>query len=378
MDAPIAAPATARPPAPAVVHVDGLNHYFGEGESRNQVLFNNCLDIGPGELVIMTGPSGSGKTTLLTLIGALRSIQEGSIEILGRSLVGLSRRELVELRRGVGFIFQMHNLFESLTAYENVKMAMQLSGVPRREMRARGAAMLERLGLGHRVDYKPKALSGGQRQRVAVARALVSRPKLVFADEPTAALDKESSKTVVALLKEMAVQDGASIMMVTHDNRILEYADRIVNMVDGHIVSDVLLRDSVTICEFLKTVDVFKSLTPTEITNVAEQMKKRPYRSGEPIIRQGDIGEEFYLVASGNVDVLVQGAGDLEPKRVATLGRGHYFGERALITGEPRNATIVAEGDVETYVLGKQAFQSALSRSASFKDQLVNAYFQRQ
>ena len=360
------------------VHVAELNHYFGEGDSRNQVLFNNSIDIGSGELVIMTGPSGSGKTTLLTLIGALRSVQSGEVAILGRNLAGLSTRELVDVRRNVGFIFQMHNLFDSLSVYENVKMAMQLGGVPPDEMRQRGVEILTRLGLGHRIDYKPKALSGGQRQRVAVARALVNRPKLVFADEPTAALDKDASRTVVTLLKELATHEGATIMMVTHDNRILEFADRIVNMVDGHIVSDVILREAVVICEFLKTIDVFRNLTPTEITNVAERMRKRRYREGETVIRQGDIGEEFFLVASGQVGVSVQKDGETEPHRVAMLGRGDFFGERALITGEPRNATIVADGEVETYVLGKEAFLNALAMSASFKDQLVNAYFQRQ
>jgi putative ABC transport system ATP-binding protein len=361
-----------------VVHVDGLNHYFGEGESRNQVLFNNSIDIEPGQLVIMTGPSGSGKTTLLTLIGALRSVQQGTVEILGHNLTGLSSRDLIDVRRNIGFIFQMHNLFDSLSVYENVKMAMQLGGVPAGEMRGRGVTILERLGLAHRVDYKPKALSGGQRQRVAVARALVNRPKLIFADEPTAALDKESSKNVVELLKELATEDGATIMMVTHDNRILEYADRIVNMVDGNIVSDVILRDAVEICEFLKTIEVFQHLTPTEITNVAERMRRRHYKPGDTIIRQGDVGEEFFLVSSGHVDVAVQGPADLTPRQVARLTRGNFFGERALITGEPRAATITADDDVETYVLGKEAFQSALKLSASFHDQLVNAYFQRQ
>jgi putative ABC transport system ATP-binding protein len=315
---------------------------------------------------------------LLTLIGALRSVQSGKVAILGRNLAGLSTRELVEMRRNVGFIFQMHNLFDSLSVYENVQMAMQLSGVPPVEMRRRGVEILTRLGLGHRIDYKPKALSGGQRQRVAVARALVNRPKLVFADEPTAALDKDASKTVVTLLKELAIRDGATIMMVTHDNRILEFADRIVNMVDGHIVSDVVLREAVVICEFLKTVDVFRNLTPAEVTNVAEHMHKRRYRQGEIIIRQGDIGEEFFLVASGDVGVFVQKDGEAEPHRIAGLSRGNFFGERALMTGAPRNATIIADAEVETYVLDKEAFLKAMATSASFKDQIVKAYFQRQ
>src|SRR4249919_124808 len=190
---------SAAPKAPAVVYVERLNHHYGKGESRSQVLFGNSIEIGPGQLVIMTGPSGSGKTTLLSLIGALRSVQEGTIRILDRDLTGLARQELVAVRRNLGFIFQAHNLFDSLSAYENVKMALQLSDCPPGEMRQRGVEMLERLGLGHRVDYKPRSLSGGQRQRVAVARALVNSPKLVLADEPTAALDRDSAHSVVDL-----------------------------------------------------------------------------------------------------------------------------------------------------------------------------------
>jgi putative ABC transport system ATP-binding protein len=167
----------------------------------------------------------------------LRSVQDGTVETLGRNLTGASMGELVEVRREIGFIFQMHNLFDSLSAYENVKMAMQLGGMPFSEMRERGIAILERLGLRHRIDYKPKALSGGQRQRVAVARALVNRPQLVLADEPTAALDKGASKTVVMLLKELAIEHAATIIVVTHDRRILEFSDRVVTMVDGRIVS---------------------------------------------------------------------------------------------------------------------------------------------
>jgi putative ABC transport system ATP-binding protein len=365
--------------ADPVVRVDRINHFYGEGESRNQVLFENCLEIGAGQLTIMTGPSGSGKTTLLTLIGALRSVQEGSIEVLGRGLGGLAAAQLVETRRNIGFIFQMHNLFDSLSAYENVKMAMQLGGGAAAAMRERGTAILARLGLGHRVDYKPRELSGGQRQRVAIARALVNRPRLVLADEPTAALDKESSRAVVQFLKELAVEDHCTIVMVTHDNRILEVADRIVNMVDGRIVSDVVLRDALAICQFLKTVDIFQNLTPTDLTHVAECMIKRRYAAGEAIIRQGEPGEEFFLVAEGRVRVTnLDPGGSGREREAAILKRGDFFGERALITGEPRNATVRAIEDAETYVLDKENFRRALERSASFRDQLVGAYFQRQ
>src|SRR5262249_53010165 len=340
------------------------------------VLFENCIEIGAGQLVMMTGPSGSGKTSLISLIGALRSVQEGTITLLNRSLAGMSRQELVAIRRNIGFIFQAHNLFESLSAYENVKMAMRLGDCPPGEMRKRGAAMLDRLGLGHRVAYKPRALSGGQRQRVAVARALVNRPKLILADEPTASLEKESSTTVVRLLKELTTNEGCTVIMVTHDNRILELADRIVNMVDGRIKSDVMLRDSLIICEFLRTVEMFKHLTPTEITNTAEKMKRRRYAKDSVIIRQGDSGDEFFLIGQGSVEVLKRMNG--EEKRLRTLGAGDFFGEHALIADKPRTSTCIAATDVEVFALGRADFKHALDGSKSFKDQIYSIYFQRQ
>jgi putative ABC transport system ATP-binding protein len=356
---------------PPTVRVEALDHFYGEGESRNQVLFDNRIEIGAGQLVVMTGPSGAGKTTLLTLVGALRSVQQGRIEVLGHSLSELSTRELVAMRRNVGFIFQMHNLFDALSAYENVKMAMQLGDCPASEMRQRGSAILDRLGLGNRVDYKPRSLSGGQRQRVAIARALVNRPKLVLADEPTAALDKDSARSVVDLLKESTVENGATVVMVTHDHRIIEKADRLVHMVDGRIASDVVLHDALRICEFLKTVDAFQDLTPIELTNVAEKMTKRRFVKGDVIIRQGDIGEEFFLISDGTVEVMREG------HDVAGLGAGDFFGEGALITGEPRNATVVANDDLDTYVLGKPDFRAAIAASVSFRDQLYRVYFLR-
>jgi len=353
------------------VWVDGLDHFYGQGESRNQVLFDNRIEIGAGQLVVMTGPSGAGKTTLLTLVGALRSVQQGTIEVLGHSLSDLSAGELVAMRRNVGFIFQMHNLFDALSAYENVKMAMQLGDCPASEMRERGTTILDRLGLGNRIDYKPRSLSGGQRQRVAIARALVNRPKLVLADEPTAALDKDSARSVVDLLKETTVQDATTVVMVTHDHRIIEKADRLVHMVDGRIASDVVLHDAMRICEFLKTVDAFQDLTPLELTNVAEKMTKRQFVSGDVVIRQGEEGEEFFLISDGTVEVVREG------HDVASLGAGDFFGEGALITGEPRSATVVAKDELATYVLGKADFRAAIEASRSFRDQLYRVYFLR-
>jgi putative ABC transport system ATP-binding protein len=362
----------ARPTAPVpAVRVHGLDHYYGEGEARNQVLFGNSIEIPAGQLLVMTGPSGAGKTTLLTLIGALRSAQEGRIDVLGRDLSQLGGSELVEVRRDIGFIFQMHNLFDALSAYENVKMAAQLADGALGETRQRCAGILERLGLGHRIDHKPRSLSGGERQRVAIGRALVNHPRLILADEPTAALDKDSTMNVIHLLKQTTIDYGAAVMMVTHDHRIIDSADRLVHMVDGRIVSDVVLHDALRICEFLRPIDLFKALTPQQLTDVAEHVKKRHYAAGETIVREGEPGEEFFVISDGEVEVI---RADHE---VARLGPGDFFGEVALISGEPRNATVVAEGEVDTYVLGKTDFESALASSRSFRDQLHRVYFMR-
>ena len=366
------APPVARPAAPEpAVRVHGLNHYYGEGEARNQVLFGNSIEIPAGQLVVMTGPSGAGKTTLLTLIGALRSVHEGRIELLGRDLSRLGGGELVEVRRDIGFIFQMHNLFDALSAYENVKMAAQLANGELGDMRQRCAGILERLGLGHRIDHKPRFLSGGERQRVAIGRALVNQPRLILADEPTAALDKDSTMNVINLLKQTTIDYGAAVMMVTHDHRIIDSADRLVHMVDGRIMSDVVLHDALRICEFLRPIDLFKALTPQQLTDVAEHMQKRHFAAGETIIREGESGEEFFLISDGEVEVI---RADHE---VARLGPGDFFGEVALISGEPRNATVVAEGGVDAYALGKTDFQTALATSQSFRDQLYRVYFMR-
>jgi len=355
-----------------VIRVDGLDFAYGEGDARNQVLFDIGLVVQPGQLIVMTGPSGSGKTTLLTLVGALRTLQHGRIDILGHDLSRLGPSGLMRVRREIGFIFQMHNLFDSLTAYENVKMALQLAGShSAAEMRQRGVAMLESLGLGARTEYKPRSLSGGQRQRVAIARALANRPKLVLADEPTAALDPDSTRNVVRLFKDLTVEDGTAIVMVTHDHRIIELADRLVHMVDGRIVSDIVLNDALRICEFLKEVEGFKHLTPNELTQIAEHMTKRHYMPGEIVIREGDTGHELFLVSEGAVTVMRSGG------EVARLGPGDFFGELALMSGAPRNATVVAADPVEAYVLGETDFHAAIEASASFREQLRRVYFVR-
>jgi putative ABC transport system ATP-binding protein len=221
-----------------VIRIRDLNHYFGEGELRKQILFDINIDVSAGEIVIVTGPSGSGKTTLLTLVGALRSIDEGSVTTLNSELKGASASIRAELRRNIGFIFQAHNLLDALTACQNVEMALGLDrGISKEASRNKAVKILDAVGMGNRVDYYPKELSGGQKQRVAIARALVREPKIILADEPTAALDKKSGRDVVDLLNQLAKQQQCSILLVTHDNRILDVADRILTLEDGRIAS---------------------------------------------------------------------------------------------------------------------------------------------
>ncbi|MFL6594447.1 MAG: ATP-binding cassette domain-containing protein [Chthoniobacterales bacterium] len=354
--------------AEPAVRVRALNHSFGLVENRKRVLYDNNLDLMPGEIIIMTGPSGSGKTTLLTLIGALRSVQEGSVFALGRELNQLKPRELVEVRRGIGFIFQAHNLFDSLTARENVNMAIELSLDDAQERDHRATEILTKVGLAERMHHKPQALSGGQKQRVAVARALVNRPKLVLADEPTAALDKDSGRDVVNILKTLAHEEQATILIVTHDPRILDVADRIVNLVDGRIISNVAVRQALKIAEFLRKVPLFADQPPAMLAEFAERMKIESFAPGEAIIRQGEVGDKFYIIDSGEVEV--------SDAHVA-LKEGDFFGEVALLTGAPRNATVIAREKVEVLTLAKEHFDEALKRSKTLDEQLRLALYRR-
>jgi putative ABC transport system ATP-binding protein len=221
-----------------IIQVANLNHAYGKGSLKKPVLNDINLEISSGEIVILTGPSGSGKTTLLSLIGALRSMQEGSLQILSQELQGASKRQQMRLRSQIGFIFQAHNLLKCLTAWENVNMSLKLhKQLSQADRRHRSIQMLESVGLGDRTHYYPENLSGGQKQRVAIARALVSEPKLILADEPTAALDKQSGRDVVEIMQRLAKEQHCAILLVTHDNRILDIADRIIHMEDGCLVN---------------------------------------------------------------------------------------------------------------------------------------------
>jgi putative ABC transport system ATP-binding protein len=224
-------------PVEPAISINHLNHYYGQGSLRKQVLFDINLQIDRGEIVIMTGPSGSGKTTLLTLMGSLRSVQDGNLSILGQALLNASKQQMTLARRNIGYIFQAHNLLNFLTAYQNVEMALEIQDITAAEADTRIRTILSAVELEDRIDYYPSDLSGGQKQRVAIARALVSQPKIILADEPTAALDKKSGRNVVEIMEKLAREQGCTILLVTHDNRILDLADRIIYMEDGYLAN---------------------------------------------------------------------------------------------------------------------------------------------
>ncbi len=220
-----------------VISACNLNHSFGKKELCKQILFNINLEINVGEIAILTGPSGSGKTTLLTLMGGLRTVQKGQLKILGQEMSGATKKQMMAVRRQIGYIFQAHNLLTFLTAKQNVKMSLeQHSAYLEQDMDKLASNMLNAVGLEHRLNYYPDSLSGGQKQRVAIARALVSRPKIVLADEPTASLDKQSGRDVVEIMQCLAKEQECTILLVTHDNRIFDIADRIIHMEDGRLV----------------------------------------------------------------------------------------------------------------------------------------------
>ena len=219
------------------VSVLGLDHWFGRGSMRRQVLQGVNLTIRAGEVVLLTGPSGCGKTTLLTLVGALRQVMAGSLQVLGQELNGSSRSERQQLRRRIGMIFQGHNLLRCLSAEQNVQMGADLlSGRGYRARRDNAREWLRAVGLADHLGKLPHDLSGGQKQRVAIARALAAQPRLLLADEPTAALDSRTGREVVDLIRGLARDRGISVLMVTHDPRILDVADRLLRMEDGRLI----------------------------------------------------------------------------------------------------------------------------------------------
>jgi putative ABC transport system ATP-binding protein len=224
--------------SPAVT-IAGVGHSFGEGAQKKPVLSAIDLTLRRGEFVVLTGPSGAGKTTLLTLVGTLRTLKQGSIDVMGTELAGLAPALQRRLRRRIGFIFQDHNLFDALTVFQTLRLATELAEIrpSRSEVLEKASALLAQIGMENYMHSRPGQLSTGQKQRVAIARALINDPELILADEPTASLDQAASQSVIDLLKRRVKSQNAAVLMVTHDHRIFGVADRVVHMVDGRIAA---------------------------------------------------------------------------------------------------------------------------------------------
>lgn len=224
------------------VQIERLTKIYGSGATEVVALADATFDVAPGELVAILGPSGSGKTTLLTTIGLVTEPTRGRVVLDGELIVDNGWPAGLDLKRvrreKLGFIFQHHNLIPFLTTVENVMIALENNGVSTKEARARSMELLESLGLSQRLDHYPSLLSGGESQRTAIARALANRPRIILADEPTAALDTENGKNVMRLLKALAVENDSAILVVTHDHRMVEGFDRIFEVSDGRIVGE--------------------------------------------------------------------------------------------------------------------------------------------
>ena len=220
----------------SAISVRNVTKEFVEGPNRVRVLHGVDFDVEQGEVVLLMGPSGSGKTTLLSIMGCILRPTSGSVQIAGSEVATLSERELPAIRlQNIGFIFQGFNLFPTLTVGENVELALDLKGIRGSKAKEEADWLLEQVGLAAKRDSFPSDLSGGQKQRIAIARALSGSPGVILADEPTAALDSQSGRNVMEMMRDLARKHGRGVVVVTHDSRVLEFGDRIVHMEDGRI-----------------------------------------------------------------------------------------------------------------------------------------------
>lgn len=221
------------------IEIANVTKVYGEGATASRVLHGVDFSVKRGEIVLLMGPSGSGKTTLLSIMGCILRATSGIVSIQGREITALPERALPRIRlEHIGFIFQGFNLFPALNVRENVELALELKGIKGTQAKRQAAELLDRVGLSAKANALPSDLSGGQKQRVAIARALAGEPGIILADEPTAALDSTSGKLVIELLRELAHERNRAVVVVTHDNRVLTYADRIVHIEDGRIADE--------------------------------------------------------------------------------------------------------------------------------------------
>ena len=335
--------------ADAPVVVEHLNHYYGKGALRRQILHDISSVIPAGEIVIVTGPSGSGKTTLLTLVGALRAPQEGRLRVLGQELDATKRASLEDVRRRIGFIFQQHNLLGALTASQNVQLGLRVTGrAARIELKRKADAMLEAVGLGEHTHKRAEQLSGGQRQRVAIARALVAEPAMVLADEPTASLDKASGREVVDRMQSLARERGTTILMVTHDNRILDVADRILHLEDGRLATftDAVIANTEQMMHLLAQdtdkrhlEQLVDDMNETEFRATLQELTQRSQRFLEATALASDVAYQSMLEQS--LRVFTRRVGELLNTERASL----FLVDRARQQLVLRVAQDMPEGD---------------------------------
>jgi putative ABC transport system ATP-binding protein len=227
------------------VHCRGVTKAYGTGDARVMALRGIDLEIHCGELLMLMGPSGCGKTTLISILAAILNQDSGKCEVLGRDLQHMGETERARFRgASIGFVFQVFNLLPALTAVENVAVPLLINGVSRKHADARAREVLEAVGLSSRVSARPAQLSGSQQQRVAIARALVHDPKLIVCDEPTSSIDHDTGRSIMEILRRVAKSPDRALIVVTHDTRIFEFADRIARMDDGKIIEVVDRKDS--------------------------------------------------------------------------------------------------------------------------------------
>lgn len=225
--------------AEKAVQITDIQKSFGTDGVVTQVLFDITQDFNYGELSMVVGPSGCGKTTLISIIGGILNANSGEINVFGERIDKMDDKAKTNFRKdNIGFIFQQFNLIPTLTVSENVSIPLLISELPKDEIDKRTGEILDKVRLGHRKDAFPKHLSGGEQQRVAIARSLIQNPKLVICDEPTASLDSKTGHAVLEMIKNITLQDNKAVIVVTHDTRIFEFADRMITLDDGRIVSD--------------------------------------------------------------------------------------------------------------------------------------------
>ena len=334
-------------PGEPLVAVEHVSHWFGSGALRKIILDDVSLAVEPGEIVILTGPSGSGKTTLLTLIGGLRSMQEGSLRVLGQELRGASEAGLVRVRRQIGYIFQLHNLLDALTVSQNVQMSLHGDhGLARPAAEERAREMLRSVGLDEQAGKHPDQLSGGQKQRVAIARALAARPRIILADEPTASLDRKSGRDVVDRIHALAKREGSAVLLVTHDNRILDIADRIIHLEEGRLsgFADAVLASTQQLLGTLAKSNRAEELTrqvegmsPAQFAKVVEQVTAEAQQLLQVMTMSTD--EAFEIMLEQVLQTFTFKVGEIVQAERASLlladeARGELWSKVAQTEGE--------------------------------------------